>query len=106
MVLCEDLDEWDGRDEKTEGTNADVQLIHFIVQQKLTQHCKAIYLQLKKKPHRYRELVTSREVVREGQDRGGGLETQTIGNKINKMQGCNTQHREHSKYFLITSNAV
>ena len=49
MVLCEDLDEWDGRDEKMEGTNADVQLIHFIVQQKLTQHCKAVIPNLKKK---------------------------------------------------------
>ena len=49
MVLCEDLDEWDGRDAKTEGTNADVPLIHFIVQQKLTQQCKATIPPIKKK---------------------------------------------------------
>ena len=49
LVLCEDLDEWDGRDAKTEGTNADVPLIHFIVQQKLTQQCKATIPPIKKK---------------------------------------------------------
>ena len=37
---------------KREGIYVYIQLIHFIVQQKLTQHCKAIILPLKK----YREF--------------------------------------------------
>ena len=32
-----------------EGIYVYIELIHFVVQQKLTQHCKAIILQLKKK---------------------------------------------------------
>ena len=36
---------------KREGTHVYIKPIHFIVQQKLTQHCKAIILQLKKKSH-------------------------------------------------------
>ena len=32
-----------------EGIYVYIELTHFIVQQKLTQHCKAIILQLKKK---------------------------------------------------------
>ena len=32
-----------------EGIYVYTQLIHFVVQQKLSQHCKAIILQLKKK---------------------------------------------------------
>ena len=95
---------------KSEGTNAGIQLIHLIVQLKLTQKCKATTppIREKNKPSQIQRtsLVTSREVVREGQDRGGGLEIRTIGNKKNQRQGCDTQHREYSKYFLITSNAV
>ena len=34
---------------KRERIHVYIQLIHFIVQQKLTQHCKAIILQFKKK---------------------------------------------------------
>ena len=50
-LLCDDLDGWDGGGggrSKREGIQVYIQLIHFIVQQKLTQHCKAILLQLKK----------------------------------------------------------
>ena len=36
---------------KREGIQVYIQLIHFIVQQKLTQHCKAILPQLKKKEY-------------------------------------------------------
>ena len=36
-----------GRPER-EGMYVHLQLIHFVVQQKLTQHCKAVILQLKK----------------------------------------------------------
>ena len=52
-MLCDDLDRrdgvegWGGRS-KREETHVYIQLIHFIVQQKLTEHCKAIILQLKK----------------------------------------------------------
>ena len=53
MVLCDDLEGWDGGRvpgrSKREGTHVYIKLIHFIVQQKLTQHYKAITLQLKKK---------------------------------------------------------
>ena len=34
---------------KREGIYVYIQVIHFIAQQKLTQHCKAIILRLKKK---------------------------------------------------------
>ena len=34
---------------KREGIQVYIQLVHFIVQQKLTQHCKATILQWKKK---------------------------------------------------------
>ena len=37
---------------KREGIYVYISLIHFIVQQKLTQHCKAIILQLKNKDSR------------------------------------------------------
>ena len=40
---------WVGRRRKREGIYVYIQPIHFIVQQKLTQHCKAILSQLKKK---------------------------------------------------------
>ena len=36
---------------KREGIDVYTQMIHFVVQQKLTQHCKAIILQLKEKNH-------------------------------------------------------
>ena len=48
-VLCDYLDGWDvgqvaGRSQR-KGIYLYVWLIHFVVQQKLTQHCKAIILQ-------------------------------------------------------------
>jgi len=50
-VLSDDLREWVGRRFKREGINIYLKLIHFTVQQKLTQYCKAIILELKKKEH-------------------------------------------------------
>ena len=50
-VLCDDLEGWDteGGSEAQEGGDMGIyvyiQLIHFVVQQKLTQHCKAFILQ-------------------------------------------------------------
>ena len=45
MVLCDDLDGWDGGGvggvSQREGIYVYIWLIHFAVQQKLTQHCKA-----------------------------------------------------------------
>ena len=38
-----------GEEPKREGIYVYIQLIHFMVQQKLVQHCKAIVLQLKNK---------------------------------------------------------
>ena len=40
---------WDGRRSKREGTDIYLQPMPFAVQQKLTQHCKAITLRKKKK---------------------------------------------------------
>ena len=37
---------------------------HFVVQHKLTQHCKAIILQLKKKPHMYRIYYVPGTILR------------------------------------------
>ena len=44
-MLCDDLEVWEGG----RGGREVQEGIHFILQQKLTQHCKAIILQLKKK---------------------------------------------------------
>ena len=50
-MLCDDLEEWgrEGGREAQEGGDMEIyvyiELIHFVVQQKLTQHCKAIILQ-------------------------------------------------------------
>ena len=51
LVLCENLDRWDGvgRRFKREGTHVFLWLIHVDVWQKLMQYCKATILQLKKK---------------------------------------------------------
>ena len=63
-MLCGDLDGWDGwgggRSQR-EGIYIYIELIHFIVQQELTQHCKAIILQFKKKTNqlRYRPLQST-----------------------------------------------
>ena len=50
LVLCENLDRWDGvgRRFKREGTHVFLWLIHVDVWQKLMQYCKATILQLKK----------------------------------------------------------
>ena len=52
-VPCEDLEGCDvrgsGRGLKREGIYIYLELIHVVVQQKLTQHCKAIIFQLKHK---------------------------------------------------------
>ena len=52
MLLCDDLEGGPevegGRSHKKEGIYVRIQLIHVVVQQKLTQHCKAIILQFKK----------------------------------------------------------
>ena len=50
-MLCDDLDRRDGdagRAVQEGGVYIYKQLIHFIVQQKPTQYCKAIILQYKK----------------------------------------------------------
>ena len=53
MVFCDDLEGWmvsgvGGRLQR-EGIYGYIELIHFVVQQELTQHFKAIILQFKKK---------------------------------------------------------
>ena len=54
-MLCDHLEGWDreGGREMQEGGDMGIyvyiELIHFVVQQKLTHHCKEIILQLKKK---------------------------------------------------------
>ena len=50
-MLCDDLDGWDGGGgrSKRDRRYVYIWLIHFVVQQKLTQDCKAITLQKKKK---------------------------------------------------------
>ena len=48
-MLCDDLEGLDGGVGRLrEGIHVYSELIHFIVQQKLTQHCKATVPQLKK----------------------------------------------------------
>ena len=52
LVLCDDLEGWDGgggREAQEEGDICIHIAVSHCVQQKLTQHCKAITLQLKKK---------------------------------------------------------
>ena len=50
-MLCDHLEGWDrevGREMQEGGDMVIyvyIQLIHFVIQQKLTQHCKAIILQ-------------------------------------------------------------
>ena len=47
-MLCDDPDGWDGQEmggsSQREGVCVHIQLVHFIVQKKLTQPCKAIIL--------------------------------------------------------------
>ena len=53
MVLCDDLEEWDwggriaGRFNR-QRIHVYTKLIHVVVQQELTQHCKAVIFQFKK----------------------------------------------------------
>ena len=50
LVPCDDLEGWDGkggRGIRREGVYVYLYLIHVVVQQKHTQHCKVIILQLK-----------------------------------------------------------
>ena len=53
-MLCDDLDGWNRRvgwegGPKGRAIYVYIQLIHFVVQQKLTQHCKATIHQKRKK---------------------------------------------------------
>ena len=51
LVLCDDLEGWDGgggREAQEEGDICIPIAVSLCVQQKLTQHCKAITLQFKK----------------------------------------------------------
>ena len=52
-MLCDGLEWWNGSRVggrfRREGIYVYIELIYVIVQQELTQHCKAIRLQLKKK---------------------------------------------------------
>jgi len=48
-VLCDNLEGWDGVGSGRQETYVYLWLIHVVVWQKPTQHCKAIILQLKKK---------------------------------------------------------
>ena len=52
-MLCDNLEEWDGvlrgrevQEGEREGIDVPLWLIHTVVWQKPTQHCKAIILQL------------------------------------------------------------
>ena len=55
LVLCDVLEEWDGFGHwaggrsKREWILVCICLIHFIIQQRLTQHCKAVIVQFKKR---------------------------------------------------------
>ena len=53
FALRDDLGGWEGGGvggrSQREGIYVYIQLIHFVVQQKITQHCKATISQLKKK---------------------------------------------------------
>ena len=61
-----------------------------------------------KETHRYRELVvTSGERVgRRVKSAVGDLEAQTTMYEINKLQGYIVQHREYSRYFIITLSGI
>ena len=50
-MRCDDLEGWDGggREATEKRTHVYIQVSHIVIQQKLTQHCKTIIFQLKKK---------------------------------------------------------
>ena len=50
------------------GRQVYIQLIHFIVQQKLTQHCKAVILQLKKEKEIKTDLKKKMKKEKKGED--------------------------------------
>ena len=59
-MLCDDLEGWEGGSGQRGHTHTHTELIHVVVWQKATQHCKAIILQLKinskrrkKKKHKF-----------------------------------------------------
>ena len=52
---------WDGRRSKREGTDAYLQLMPFAIQEKLTQHCKAITLRKKKLVKKSSQVLTALE---------------------------------------------
>ena len=69
-MLCDDLERWDGGrwkgGSKGKGsiyihTHTHISLIRFVVQQKLTQHCKAIIFQLKNKSKKQSPLSILKE---------------------------------------------
>ena len=52
-------------------------------------------------------MVTSGEKGgRRGKTGEGYSEVQTTRYKINQIKGCNIQHREYCKYFIITFYGV
>ena len=48
------------------GVYVHIELIHFVVQQKLTQHCKANYTPIKKKKHTFKSEKKKEEEEEEG----------------------------------------
>ena len=62
-MLCDDPDGWDGQEvggsSKREGVCVHIQLVHFIVQKKLTQPCKAIILKKKLLPWQHSGIYHS-----------------------------------------------
>lgn len=46
LALCDDLDGWTGREAQEGGTYVSLWLTHAVVQEKPTQPCKAVALQL------------------------------------------------------------
>ena len=51
-------------------------------------------------------MVTSGEKEKGGHGKGRELRGTNAKNKINQIQGCNTEHRKYSQYFIITSNGI
>ena len=48
-MLCDDLEGWNGREAPREGIYIYIWPIHNAIQQKLTQHCKAIIVHKKQR---------------------------------------------------------
>ena len=71
-MLCDDIEDWNagwgGREDQKGGDIVYLTLLHIVVRQKPTQHCKAIILQLKinfkkvrKLSYAIRKLIKSSE---------------------------------------------